>query len=149
MKLILTAPVDNLGVAGDIVDVKDGYGRNFLVPRGFAINWTKGAEKQIEGIKRARDAREIRGIEHAQQVREQLEKVEVEVEVRTSESGKLFGSVTPSSIVTAIKKSGGPAIDKRAVQVTKPIRTLGQHTVGIKLHDAVTAHIPVTVVAEV
>lgn len=148
MKLILTAPVDNLGVAGDIVDVKDGYGRNFLVPRGFAINWTKGAEKQIEGIKRARDAREIRGIEHAQQVREQLEKVEVQVEVRASQSGKLFGAVTPSLIVNAIKKSGGPAIDKRAVQVSKPIRTLGQHTVGIKLHDAVTAHIPVTVVAE-
>jgi len=148
MKLILTAPVDNLGVAGDIVDVKDGYGRNFLVPRGFAINWTKGAEKQIDGIKRARDAREIRGIEHAQQVRDQLEKVEVEVDVRASQTGKLFGAVTPSLIVNAIKKSGGPAVDKRAVQVVKPIRTLGQHTVGIKLHDAVTAHIAVTVVAE-
>jgi large subunit ribosomal protein L9 len=148
MKLILTAPVDNLGVAGDIVEVKDGYGRNYLVPRGFAINWTKGAEKQIDGIKRARDAREIRGIEHAQQVRDQLEQVAVEVPVRASESGKLFGAVTPSLIVNAIKKSGGPAIDKRAVQVGKPIRSLGQHTVGIKLHDAVTAHIPVTVVAE-
>ncbi|QGN34208.1 50S ribosomal protein L9 [Microlunatus sp. Gsoil 973] len=148
MKLILTAPVDNLGVAGDIVDVKDGYGRNYLVPRGFAINWTKGAEKQIDGIKRARDAREIRGIEHAQQVRDQLEQVAVEVPVRASDSGKLFGAVTPSLIVSAIKKSGGPAVDKRAVQVGKPIRSLGQHTVGIKLHDAVTAHIPVTVVAE-
>jgi large subunit ribosomal protein L9 len=148
MKLILTAPVDNLGVAGDVVDVKDGYGRNYLVPRGFAINWTKGAEKQIEGIKRARDAREIRGIEHAQQVRDHLERVAVEVPVRASEGGKLFGAVTPSLIVNAIKKSGGPAVDKRAVQVGKPIRSLGQHTVGIKLHDAVTAHIPVTVVAE-
>lgn len=148
MKLILTAPVENLGIAGDIVEVKNGYGRNYLVPRGFAITWTKGAEKQIEGIKRARDAREIRGVEHAQQIREQLEKTTVEVPVRASQSGKLFGAVTPSLIVNAIKKSGGPAVDKRAVQVAKPIRSLGEHTVGIKLHDAVTAHIPVTVVAE-
>jgi large subunit ribosomal protein L9 len=148
MKLILTAPVDNLGVAGDIVEVKDGYGRNYLVPRGYAISWTKGAEKQIDGIKRARDAREIRGIEHAQQVRQQLEQVSIEVPVRAADSGRLFGAVTPSVIATAIKKAGGPAVDKRAVEVGKPIRTLGQHTVGIKLHDAVTAHIPVTVVAE-
>ena len=148
MKLILTAPVDNLGVAGDIVEVKDGYGRNYLVPRGYAINWTKGGEKQIDGIRRARDAREIRGVEHAQQVRQQLEGVSVEVPVRASESGKLFGSVTQSSIANAIKRSGGPAVDKRAVQIAKPIRSLGEHTVGIKLHDAVTAHIPVSVVAE-
>lgn len=148
MKLILTAPVENLGIAGDIVEVKNGYGRNYLVPRGFAITWSKGAEKQIEGIKRARDAREVRGIEHAQQIREQLENTTIEVPVRASQSGKLFGAVTPSLIVNAIKKSGGPAVDKRAVQVAKPIRSLGEHTVGIKLHDAVTAHIPVTVVAE-
>ena len=66
MKLILTTPVDKLGVPGDVVEVKDGYGRNFLVPRGFAIRWTRGAEKQIEGIKRSRAAREIRGIDHAE-----------------------------------------------------------------------------------
>src|SRR5690606_23556875 len=125
MKLILTAPVDNLGVAGDIAEVKDGYGRNYLIPRGFAIAWTKGGEKQIEGIKRARDAREIRGVEHAQEVRAQLEQVTVEVPVRASESGKLFGSVTPSAIAGAIKKAGGPAIDKRAITIGKPIRSLG------------------------
>ena len=69
MKLILTAAVDKLGLAGDVVEVKDGYGRNYLVPRGLAMAWTRGAEKQIEGIKRARDAKEIRGVDHAQQVR--------------------------------------------------------------------------------
>ena len=77
MKLILTAAVDNLGLAGDIVEVKDGYGRNYLVPRGYAIRWTKGGEKQIEGIKRSRDAREIRSLDHAQEVRTQLEGLEV------------------------------------------------------------------------
>ncbi|SDS67646.1 50S ribosomal protein L9 [Microlunatus soli] len=148
MKLILTAPVDNLGVAGDIVEVKNGYGRNYLVPRGFAITWTKGGEKQIEGIKRARDAREIRGVEHAQEVRQQLEGVDVQVPVRASQDGKLFGSVTPSLIVGAIKKAGGPAVDKRAIQIGKPIRALGEHTVGVRLHDAVSAHIGITVVAD-
>src|SRR4051794_19900365 len=148
MKLILTQEVTGLGGPGDVVEVKDGYGRNYLVPRGYAITWTKGGEKQIDGIKRARDAREIRGVEHAQQVRQQLEGVSVEVPVRASESGKLFGAVTQSSIASAIKRSGGPAVDKRAVQISKPIRSLGEHTVGIKLHDAVTAHIPVSVVAE-
>ena len=130
MKLILTAPVDNLGVAGDIVEVKNGYGRNYLIPRGFAIAWTRGGAKQIEGIKRARDARAIQSVEHAQQVREELEQVSVEVPVRASESGKLFGAVTPSVIVGAIKKSGGPAIDKRSIEVGKPIRSVGTHKIG-------------------
>ena len=89
MKLILTAAVDNLGVAGDVVEVKDGYGRNFLVPRGFAIRWTRGGEKQIDGIKRSRDAREIRGLDHAQEVRDQLEGISVQLPVRAGDTGKL------------------------------------------------------------
>jgi large subunit ribosomal protein L9 len=147
MKLILTAPVDKLGLAGDVVEVKDGYGRNYLVPRGLAIGWTRGAEKQIDGIKRARDAREIRGVDHAQQVRAELEGLTIELGVRAGESGRLFGAVTPADVVAAIKKSGGPSVDKRAVQIPKPIKSVGSHTVGVKLHDAVTAHVPVTVVA--
>ena len=147
MKLILTAAVGKLGVAGDIVDVKDGYGRNFLLPQGYAIAWTKGAEKQIEGIQRARDAREIRGVEHAQQVRGQLEALTVEIPVQASGAGRLFGSVTTSDVVAAIKKAGGPALDKRSVVIGRPIKALGEHTVGIKLHDAVTAHIKVGIVA--
>lgn len=148
MKLILTATVDNLGLAGDVVEVKDGYARNYLVPRGYAIRWTKGGEKQIEGIKRSRDAREIRGLEHAQEVREQLEGITVELAVRASDTGKLFGAVTSSAIAAAVKKSGGPAIDKRTVTIAKPIKSLGNHSVGIKLHEAVTAHVPVSVVSE-
>ncbi|HSN11261.1 MAG TPA: 50S ribosomal protein L9 [Propionibacteriaceae bacterium] len=148
MKLILTAAVNKLGIAGDIVDVKPGYGRNFLLPQGYAIAWTKGAEKQILGIQRARDAREIRGIEHAQQVRTELEALGVSLAVRTgSVEGKLYGAITPADVVAAVKKAGGPALDKRAVVIAKPIKTLGNHTVGIKLHDAVTAHITVDVVA--
>ncbi len=140
MKLILTAAVDNLGLAGDIVDVKPGYGRNYLLPRGYAITWTKGAEKQIVGIKRARDAREIRGIEHAQQVRVQLEGLSVTLNARAGDTGKLFGAITAADVAQAVKKAGGPTIDKRSVVITKPIKTLGNHTVGVKLHEAVTAH---------
>ena len=147
MKLILTAEVDNLGLAGDVVDVRDGYGRNYLVPRGFAIRWTRGGEKQIEGIKRSRDAREIRGQDHAQEVREQLEAMSLQLDVRSGENGKLFGAVTAADVVGAIKKAGGPSVDRRAVQIDKPIKNLGSHTVGVKLHDAVTAHVQLAVTA--
>ncbi|HOA89131.1 50S ribosomal protein L9 [Propioniciclava tarda] len=147
MKLILTAPVAHLGVPGEVVEVRDGYGRNYLLPKGHAIAWTRGAEKQIEGIKRARDAREIRGLDHAKQVREQLEALEVVLPARAGANGKLFGAVTSSDLVAAIRTANGPAVDKRSIVVEKPIRNVGNHTVGIKLHDAVTAHIKVNVTA--
>jgi large subunit ribosomal protein L9 len=137
--------VDNLGGAGDVVEVKDGYGRNFLIPRGFAIRWTRGGEKQIAGIKRSRDAREIRGLGHAQEVREQLEGLTIDLPARAGDTGKLFGAVTAGDIAAAIKKAGGPLVDKRAVEIAKPIKTVGLHTVGVKLHDAVTAHVRLVV----
>lgn len=145
MKLILTAPVEHLGIPGDIVEVKDGYGRNYLLPRNFAIKWTRGAEKQIDGIKRARDAREIRDAEHAAEIREQLEALQVSLPAHAAESGKLFGAVTAADIALAVKKVGGPAIDKRSVEISKPIKVTGNHTVGIKLTAGVVAHITVAV----
>jgi large subunit ribosomal protein L9 len=148
MKLILTAAVDKLGIAGDVVEVKDGYGRNFLMPRGYAIRWTRGGEKQIDGIKRSRDAREIRGLDHAQEVRTQIEGLQVELPVRAGDTGRLFGAITASDIAGAIKKAGGPSVDKRAIEIAKPIKLVGTHTVGVKLHDGVTAHVPVTVSAQ-
>ncbi|AQP45871.1 50S ribosomal protein L9 [Tessaracoccus flavus] len=148
MKLILTSTVDKLGIAGDVVEVKDGYGRNFLLPQGKAIRWTRGTEKQIEGIKRARDAREVRGVEHAQELRTQLEGLTVKIPARVSEQGHLFGSVTTSDLAVAVKKAGGPTIDKRTVSFAKPVKTLGAHTAAVKLHQAVTAHVPFEVVAQ-
>jgi large subunit ribosomal protein L9 len=145
--LILTAPVDHVGIPGDIVEVKDGYGRNFLLPRGYAIAWSKGAEKQIVGIKRARDAREIRSADHAAEIRAQLEELSVKLPARAGESGKLFGAVTPADVALAVKKAGGPAIDKRSVDIAKPIKIIGKHTVGIKLTTGVVAHIELDVVA--
>lgn len=142
MKLILTTTIDKLGLAGDVVEVRDGYGRNYLIPQGKAILWTKGGEKQIEGIKRARDAREVRGVEHAQEIREQLEGLKVVVKANASDEGSLFGSVTGSDFAVAVKKAGGPAIDKRTVEFGKPVKQLGAHTASVKLHPAVTAHVP-------
>ena len=145
MKLILTAPVDKLGLAGDVVEVKDGYGRNYLVPRGFAMRWSRGGEKQIDGIKRSRDAREIRGLDHANEVRQQIEGLEVTLTERAGENGTLFGSVTAAEVAAAIKKAGGPSVDRRSVRIEKPIKAVGTHTVGVRLHDAVTAHVKLAV----
>ncbi|WP_342372374.1 50S ribosomal protein L9 [Propioniciclava soli] len=147
MKLILTAAVDHLGIAGDIVEVKDGYGRNYLLPRGYAIRWTRGAEKQIEGISRAREARTVRDNSHALELRGQLEDLSVELSARAAGEGRLFGAITAADVAAAIKKAGGPAVAKRAVQIAKPIKTVGEHKVGVKLTEAVTAHLPVKVVA--
>ncbi len=148
MKLILTGTVDKVGIAGDIVEVKDGYGRNYLLPQGKAIRWTRGNEKQIDGIKRARDAREVRGVEHAQELRTQLEGLTIKVSQRASDQGHLFGAVTANDFAVAVKKAGGPTIDKRTVSFAKPVKTLGAHAASVKLHGAVTAHVPFEVTAQ-
>lgn len=146
MKLILTQAVDGLGAAGDIVDVKDGYGRNYLLPNGVAILWTKGAEKQITQIKRAREAREIRGLEHANEVKQQIEGLDIQLPVRAGEQGKLFGSVTVNDIAGAIRNAGGPLVEKRAITVAKPIKSVGAHKVSIRLHPEVAVSAAINVV---
>lgn len=151
MKLILTAEVDHLGTAGDTVEVKDGYGRNFLLPRGLAIAATKGAERQADGIRRAREIKTVRGIEHANELKAALEGLgSVELPARTaSDSGKLFGSITAADVVGAIKKAGGPNLDKRTVRLPKGhIKNLGTHEVTVKLHPDVDAAVSVNVVAD-
>lgn len=148
MKLILTREVTNLGLAGDIVEVADGYGRNFLVPQGSAIAWTRGAEKQITQIKRTRDARAVRDLGHAQEIKADIEKLAVSLPARAGAAGTLFGSVTQSDVVSAVKAAGGPTIDRRAVVLPGHIKTTGKHPVTINLHPQVTAEITLAVVAE-
>ncbi len=147
MKIILTNEVPNLGAPGDIVEVKDGYGRNYLLPQGFAITWTKGAEKQVATIKRARASREIRDLGHANEVKAQLEGLKVTLSARAGQGGRLFGSVTATEIVEAVKSAGGPALDKRKVELAGPIKTTGGYQVQIKLHPEVTAKFHLNVVA--
>ncbi|MDQ4085664.1 MAG: 50S ribosomal protein L9 [Actinomycetota bacterium] len=146
MKLILQQEVSGLGSAGDVVEVKDGYGRNYLIPRGAAIRWTKGAERQIESIRKARQTREIRDLDTAEDVRRRLESLDVSLQVRAGESGRLFGAVTPADIAGAVKESGGPEVDKRRIEVGNPIKTLGVHDVAIRLHDEVAARVTLNVI---
>ncbi|MCF4007694.1 50S ribosomal protein L9 [Corynebacterium uropygiale] len=149
MKLILTAAVENLGVAGDIVEVKDGYGRNFLLPRELAIPATRGAVKQIEGIKRAQEARRIRDLDHAHEVRQQLDELRgVTVKVRTSDKGKIFGSVKPEDIANAVREAGGPNLDKRAIELPKAlIKRTGNYQVLVKLHNDINGKVNFEVVS--
>ncbi len=147
MKLILTREVAGLGQAGDIVEVADGYGRNFLVPRGAAIMWSKGAEKQISQIRRARDSREIRDLSHAREIKADLEKLSVSLSARAGKDGRLFGSVTTTDIAAAVKNAGGPLLDRKRIQLPGHIKSIGSHTVTVDLHPDVTASIPVTVTA--
>ncbi len=146
MKLILTQEVSGLGAPGDVVEVKDGYGRNYLVPRGLAMGWTRGAEKQIGTIKRAREVREVRDVGHAQEIKNQLERLSVKVSARAGEGGRLFGSVTVADVVEAVKASGGPDIDKRRIELPAQIKTVGAHQVTVRLHPDIAATIALDVV---
>jgi large subunit ribosomal protein L9 len=147
IKLILTHEVSGLGTPGDIVDVAAGYGRNYLIPRGYAIRWTRGAEKEVELIKRARAVREIRTREDAQAVAGQLQRLKVRIKRRAGENGRLFGSVGPADIAAAVKDSGGPELDRRRIEVPDPIKTTGSHTVKVRLHPEVSASVNVEIQA--
>ncbi|MFJ9032955.1 50S ribosomal protein L9 [Streptomyces sp. NPDC102274] len=147
MKIILTHEVSGLGAAGDVVDVKDGYARNYLVPRGFAIRWTKGGEKDVAQIRRARKIHEIATIEQANEIKARLEGVKVRLAVRSGEAGRLFGSVTPADLASAIKSAGGPEVDKRRIELGSPIKTLGSHQVSVRLHPEVAAKLGIEVIA--
>jgi len=148
MKLILTREVSGLGSAGDVVTVKDGYGRNFLLPRGNAILWTKGGEGQIEGIKRARSAREIRDLDHAKEIKNKLESANIVVKVKIGATGSMFGSVTDKDLVAAIKTSTGETVDRHSIKLTKHIKKVGKYTIRIALESQVVANVPVSVVSD-
>ncbi|GAA4541787.1 50S ribosomal protein L9 [Pseudonocardia xishanensis] len=148
MKLILTADVPNLGAPGDIVEVKDGYGRNYLLPRQFAIVATKGAEKQVAQIQRAQKARQIRDLGHAKEVANQLGQLSVSVTAKAAgDTGRLFGSVTTAQIAEAVKKAGGPVLDRHAIEIDEQIKSVGSHPVTVRLHPEVSAALQVSVVA--
>ncbi|MEY8566405.1 50S ribosomal protein L9 [Corynebacterium sp.] len=150
MKLILTAAVDNLGVPGDIVEVKAGYGRNFLLPRGYAITATRGAERQVENIRRAQQDKVIRDLDHAREVKDEIDRLNnVTVTVRTSEQGKLFGSVTAEDVAAAVKAANGRELDKRTIVLNQgDVKATGSYNVDVKLHPQVVASLNFKVVAE-
>ncbi len=147
MKLILISDVPNLGAPGDTVVVADGYGRNFLVPQGMAILATRGAEKQVATIRRAREVRQVRDLGHANEIQESLQNLTVTLPARAGEGGKLFGSITSADVVAAVSKAGGPKLDKRSVTMRTAIKSVGAHSVQIKVHSDVEVNLALQVVS--
>jgi large subunit ribosomal protein L9 len=145
MKIILTQEVTGLGSAGDVVEVKDGYGRNYLLPQGYAMRWTRGGEKDVMQIRRARQVREIRNLDEATEVARQIEGLDVRLSARAGDGGRLFGSVTPGEIVEAVRKAGGPSLDRRRLELPGAIKTTGSHRIKVRLHPEVVATFDVAV----
>jgi large subunit ribosomal protein L9 len=148
MKLILTTDVSGLGGPGDLVEVKDGYGRNYLLPRGFAILATRGAQKQVSTIRRAQETRRVRDLDHAREIKAAIDDLgPITLNAKAAAGAKkLFGSVTSADIVAAVKSAGGPVLDKRAVDTAGHIKTAGKHTVNVRLHPDVTVALTLQVV---
>ncbi len=147
MKLILTREVSGLGQAGDVVTVKDGFARNFLLPRGNAIAWSLGGEKQIDGIRRARASREVRDLDHAREIKATLEGATVTVAVKVGSAGRLFGSVTDKDVAAAIKVATGLDIDRHNLKMTGHIKKIGTYAVKVSLAHQVVANVSISVVA--
>ena len=146
-KVILTNEVSGLGSAGDVVEVKNGYARNYLLPRGFAILWTKGGEKQIEQIRAARDARALATSEEAAALKATLEAATVKLAVKAGLGGRLFGSVKTADVAKAVAAAGLGEIDKRKVEFVAPIRTTGAHSATVRLNAELSAKINLQVVS--
>lgn len=146
-KLILTHDVTNLGAVGDVVEVKDGYARNYLLPRKLATPWTKGAQRQLDQMAEARRKRSIESLEQAQEARAWLTENVVTVSATAGANGRLFGAVSTADLAEAVKDAGGPAIDRRKIEVVPPIKSTGRHSATVRLHTDVVAPIEVNVVA--
>lgn len=146
-KLILTNEVAGLGSAGDVVEVKNGYARNYLIPQGFAVAWTRGGEKQVASIRAARDARAIHDHEEAVALKNNLESNKVRLAVKAGAEGRLFGSVKTEAVADAVKAAGLGELDKRKIHITSPIKSVGEHEATVRLRDDLTAVITLQVVA--
>jgi large subunit ribosomal protein L9 len=146
-KLILTNEVTGLGAAGDVVEVKDGYARNYLLPRGFAVVWSKGGEKQVAQIRAARDARAIATAEEATTLKARLEEAAIKLVVKAGQGGRLFGAVKTADVVAAVAAAGLGELDKRKIEFVAPIKITGTHQATVRLHENLVATVTLQVVA--
>ena len=147
MKIILHKQVENLGDPGEVVQVADGYARNYLFPRGLAGPATKGAVKHAERVRAQAEERIAKGKEEAESTAARLAKAPVRMTAQAGEDGKLFGSITGHHIAEQIQEQLGEKVDHRDVRLDEPIRSLGAHTVKVHLHPEVDASVTVDVVA--
>ncbi|MGN6271909.1 MAG: 50S ribosomal protein L9 [Protaetiibacter sp.] len=146
-KLILTSEVTGLGSAGDVVEVKNGYARNYLIPQGFAVSWSRGGEKQIEQIKAARAARELATLEEAQALKAKLEEGPIKLTVKAGREGRLFGSVKTADVASAVEAAGLGSIDKQTIELSSAVKSTGRYEATVRLREDVVAALQLEVVA--
>ena len=146
-KLILTHEVTGLGAAGDIVEVKDGYARNYLLPRAFGIVWTKGGEKQVESIKTARAARAVASLDDAKALAASISAKPVKLTVKAGATGRLFATVKTEDIAKAVEAAGLGSLDKRNIEINDHIKSTGNYSATVRLHADVSAKVSLQVVA--
>lgn len=148
-KIVLNRDVENLGAAGEVVEVRAGYARNYLLPRGFAEKWTKGAQRNIDRILEIKRRHEIQSAEDAIALRERIQEGDVLVIARKAGSnGRLFGAVSPKHVAEALTAAYGPKFDSRKIELSQVVKSLGEYPVAVKLHPEVVARTTVRVVAE-
>ena len=145
MKIILQREVEKLGVPGDVVNVADGYARNFLVPRGLAIPASKGAVRHAQSLRRAHEDRVAKGRSEAEALAERISGSPIKVRAKAGEGGRLFGSVTAADLADELERQTGETIDRRMIHLEEPIRSVGVHEVRIHLHPEVNAPISVEI----
>jgi len=148
VKVILRSDVKDLGKLGDIVDVSDGYARNYLVPKGLAMRATDGALEQAQAMRRSRDQRDSRERAEGEDIARRLVGQVIEVPAKVGSAGHLYGSVTTTNVAEAVEASTGLVLDRRRLHINEPIRTLGTHEVTARLHAEVQFNITVEVVPE-
>src|SRR5438876_3336712 len=148
MKIILQKEIEKLGAPGDVVDVADGYARNYLVPRGMAVPASKGAVRHADSLRRAHQERVAKAQKEAQAVADRLTASPIKVRAKAGEEGKLFGSVTAADVAEQIERQTGETIDRRMIHLDEPIRSVGVHEVRVHLHPEVNAPLSVEIEAE-
>jgi large subunit ribosomal protein L9 len=147
VKLILRADVERVGKKGDVIDVADGYARNFLLPKGLALKASPGAASQASAMRRARDIKDAKEREAGEQIARQLVPAVIKIPARAGSEGRLFGSITAADVVQAVKEQTGIELDRRRLHLDEPIKTLGVHEVPVRLHADVQFRVTVEAVA--
>jgi len=148
MKVILRADISGLGKRGDIVEIADGHGRNYLLPRGLGIKASNGAVAQAAAMRRRRDLRDAADREAAQTVASTLVSKVIEIKAKSGGEGRLFGSVTAADVAKAVEEQAGIALDRRKLTVPDHIKTLGEHSVTVKLHNDVQFDVTINVISK-
>lgn len=146
MRVVLRADVDGVGKKGDVLDVADGFARNFLIPKGRAFRATPGVQAQAEAMRRSRDVKDARNRESAETVARRLVPLVITIPARAGREGRLFGSVTAADVVDAVAAQAGVELDRRKLHLDDPIKTVGTHEVPVKLHAEVEFRLNVDVV---